>query len=206
MLGVDGEYAEGYVGNKTYYKGNIIEVDSYFWNKNNDNMWTMRELNTINLNNNYLLNIKEIWNNKISTSLWVIGGNTTDNIYNVSAKTTYQNEIINPVENTVFTAKIGLLYASDYGFAVSPNYWTTELYNYNENSLKNNNWMYMGLNEWIITPCTDNNFVFYLSDNGRMFYYFSLIGHHSVRPTFYLNSDISYVSGSGTSSDPFRIN
>ena len=28
---------------------------------------------------------------------------------------------------------------------------------------------------------------------------------HAVRPTFYLNSNVTYVSGSGTQTDPYRI-
>ncbi len=44
--------------------------------------------------------------------------------------TAYKNEIINPVSTnttdgvTEYTAKIGMMYASDYGFAADPSTWT----------------------------------------------------------------------------------
>ena len=46
--------------------------------------------------------------------------------------TAYQNEVVNPTpgscstpRETEYSAKIWLIYASDYGFAASPSAWTT---------------------------------------------------------------------------------
>ena len=36
-------------------------------------------------------------------------------------------------------------------------------------------------------------------------YYVDTDGNFTVRPCFYLNSDVSYSQGSGTGSDPIRI-
>lgn len=70
----------------------------------------------------------------------------------------------------------------------------------------------MGLREWSITRCavqmTSTGFV--LEEAGN-------IGNNNidditfragslVRPVFYLNSDVEYVSGTGTQSGPIRIN
>ena len=41
--------------------------------------------------------------------------------------------------------KIGLMYISDYGFAVSNNYWSETISNYDDVTLKSNNWMYSGI-------------------------------------------------------------
>ena len=169
-------------------------------------------MNTINLNYNFLNTFTEDWKNKISSENWIIGGNSIDNIIQFSIKNVYLNEIVNPTENVVYNTKIGLIYISDYGYAASPENWTTILSNYNNDTNRNNNWMYMGLREWSITRCavqmTSTGFV--LEEAGN-------IGNNNidditfragslVRPVFYLNSDVEYVSGTGTQSGPIRIN
>lgn len=61
-------------------------------------------------------------------------GNTQTNIVSVVPATAYKNEIINPVSTnttdgvTEYTAKIGMMYASDYGFAADPSTWTKSLF------------------------------------------------------------------------------
>ena len=47
-----------------------------------------------------------------------------DNIALEIPSVAYTNEITSPVENTTYSAKIGLMYANDYGFSVSPSGWT----------------------------------------------------------------------------------
>ena len=98
------------------------------------------------------------------------------------------------------------MYASDYGFAAAPSAWTANLGNYNGEAIKNVNWMYMGLNEWTISRRADNSDnAFYVNYVGSMGV--NDVGYSSgVRPSFNLSSSITYVSGSGTSSNPIRIN
>ena len=96
------------------------------------------------------------------------------------------------------------MYVSDYGYAASPENWTTELRNYHTVA-KNNNWMFMGAYEWTIdtiSPYHRSALAIYLIGNvgGR-----NLVESSEVRPTFYLNSDVTYVSGTGTQTNPYRI-
>ena len=136
---------------------------------------------------------------------WIVGGNTHLNI-STSVTNAYRNELVNPAELTTYNAKIGLMYVSDYGYAASSNYWTMALYDYNYVSV--NNWMYMGLAEWTITRRSDtSNYVFDISSSGDLDYV-SIDSYraYAIRPTFYLNSNVQYVSGTGTSSNPVRIN
>ena len=122
----------------------------------------------------------------------------------------YQNEIVGPVENTTYDAKIGLMYASDYGFAASPSAWTTTLYNYDGNdangtSIKTINWMYMGVWESTISRLSDSSSAaFRVLNDGRVFdgYVSNIYG---VRPSFNLVSSVKYVSGSGSMNDPVRM-
>ncbi len=107
---------------------------------------------------------------------------------------------------TTYSAKVGLMYASDYGFAAAPSAWTTGLSSYDGEAIKNVNWMYMGLYEWTISRNADDAFfVFYVYDTGNLGYD-SANGAYGVRPVFYLTSSVNYVSGSGTAADPISIN
>ena len=214
LLGTDGDYYgsnDPYMDD-TYYKGSLTSIDTYYWkNATVTNTWSESNLNKINLNTNFINNIGSTWANKITTTTWKVGGNTYDNIVMSIPSVAYQNEIVAPAKNTTYDAKIGLMYASDYGFAASPSAWTKTLDNYNGNdvngtSIKTINWMYMGYADWTISRLSDNsgNAFSVLGDgivsNGRDGY------DLGVRPVFNLMSTVTYVSGSGTQSDPIRIN
>ena len=216
LLGNDGDYSKMYTANNrdnSSYKGNnLANIAAYNWNKSNQNTWSLSNLNKTNLNKNFITNIGADWAAKIAETTWKVGGNTWANIGTQPAKTAYQNEIVNPVttnsqdNKTEYSAKIGLMYASDYGFAAAPSAWTTNLYDYNGEAIKNVNWMYMGLHEWTISRNADNAYnVFYVHNTGYV-YFNSALNAYGVRPVFNLSSSVNYVSGSGTAADPIRIN
>ena len=175
------------------------------------NKWNISELNTINLNTNYLNNIGESWSSKIAETTWKVGGNTYDTIYAAVPKTAYTNEITNPVADTTYDAKIGLIYVSDYYYAASSNNWSLVGYNSSDatadyRAATTSNWMYLGSNEWTITPLSSNEkYVFIIYSSGYVTSYKTKSSTASVRPVFYLDSLIKYMSGSGISSDPIVI-
>ena len=225
LLGADGDYSKMYTANNwdnSAYKGNnLANVAGYTWNyKNNttinsgygSNTWSTSLLNKTNLNKNFITNIGADWAAKIAETTWKVGGNTYANIASKPAKTAYQNEIVSPVTTnttdnaTEFSAKIGLMYASDYGFAAAPSAWTANLSSYNGEAIKNVNWMYMGLLEWTISRIASGAYyVFYVSDIGSVNSYYATLAL-ALRPVFYLTSSVNYVSGSGTAADPISIN
>ena len=93
------------------------------------------------------------------------------------------------------------------GYAVSNSYWTEALYDYNNSTLRSNNWMYLGYLEWTISRSADiSNDAFIVSSTGWVYSNIGVSATSAVRPVFYLNSNVTYVSGSGTESDPIRIN
>ena len=98
------------------------------------------------------------------------------------------------------------MYVSDYGFAANNSYWTIALYSYNDTALRSNNWLYLGSYEYTISLCSLNSYVVFLVFSRGHADYDSVTISDEVRPTFYLTSSTTYVSGSGTSSDPIRIN
>ena len=225
LLGTDGDYKQAYTAtgySSSSYKGNnLANVAVYTWNyKNNtsinsgngSNTWSTSLLNKTNLNKNFITNIGADWAAKIDTTTWKVGGNAWANIGTQPAKTAYQYEIVSPVTTnttdnaTTYSAKIGLMYASDYGFAAAPSAWTANLNTYNGEAIKNVNWMYMGLFEWTISRIAGSaSDVFYVISAGSLYHY-SANTAFGVRPVFYLSSSVNYASGSGTAADPISIN
>lgn len=214
MLGTDGrDYRGSYVdfnGESSNYKGNMTQSDiaAYRWNydtsvsSNGSNNWTTSEFNTINLNTNYWNYLGETWQNLIAPTTWHLGGMLSSG----TAKQFYDGERNNAgfdSNPTTYTDEIGLMYVSDYGFAASPSYWSTDVGSYN--SAVNSNWMYMGLYEWTITPSSSSShIVFYVHIVGVLSATDALNGY-AVRPVFYLNSNVEYAGGTGTESDPFTL-
>ena len=212
LLGTDGDYAG--IGNfdSSQYKGSLTSIDQYYWNNATvTNIWSESNLNKINLNTNFINNIGSTWANKIATTTWKVGGNTWDTIGSSVPKTAYQNEIVAPVENTTYDAKIGLMYASDYGFAASPSAWTTTLYNYDGNdangtSIETINWMHMGYEDLTISRDSDDSDIVFFVDSYAYMDSYSVSDGRGVRPSFSLSSSTTYVSGSGSMSNPIRVN
>ena len=221
-LGTDGDYSQTYKewGMDSTYKGTYGDgerIGVYYWNYkatgSATNTWSTSLLNKTNLNTNFINNIGTTWANKIATVTWKVGGNTYANISDVVPATTYQNEIVNPVTTnttdnaTTYSAKIGLMYVSDYGFAASPDAWTLTMSSYNNTTAKNNNWMYMGLYEWTISRDADySDNAFYVYNDGYVDNHYFVDDNFGVRASFSLESSVSYVSGSGSMSDPIVIN
>ena len=220
LLGENGEYSRDTYSKSKFstYKGELTTINRYYWNlSTKTNTWSESSLNKVNLNKNFINNIRSEWASKIDTTTWKVGGNTWANIGEQPAKTAYQNEIVNPVitnttdSKTEYKAKVGLMYVSNYGFAAAPSAWT--LVGWDSDSTKDYrtatsiNWIYMGLDEWLISRNADGSGSAFLVDNYGRVSYGSVSGdNYGVRPSFNLSSFITYVSGSGTQSDPIRIN
>ncbi len=84
----------------------------------------------------------------------------------------YQEEIVNTVasnttDNAIeYNAKIGLMYVSDYGCAVSPSAWTLPVFEY---YFSMSNWMYIGISEWTISHTSDSSaMAWYVVSNGTV--------------------------------------
>lgn len=173
---------------------------------------------------NYLYTIKEKYQAMISESVWNIGGNNynpstepvglpTIEQYNAErGNITYKNS-----RPTTWTGKIGLIYASDYGYASTDaecrnNLRAGQVYNAETNTYdytnvkcKNNNWLHKGFWYWTLSPCSGNpSGVFgvggegFVGTNGVC--YFS-----EVFAVTYLTSDIRFIKGDGTSSSPYKL-
>ena len=179
------------------------------WNTSDDNTWSSSSLNTY-LNGEYLTSLGTIAD-KIATTTWKVGGGSRSKIVTSVPKTAYQNEVGSSASTTTVDKKIGLMYVSDYYYSASPSAWT--LVGYNEFDATKDyrvantiNWLYSGSYEWTISR--------YSNDTGNAFYVYStgyvtflnVASSRGVRPSFNLESSVKYVSGSGSMSDPVRVN
>ena len=214
LLGTDGDYSDSSTPNSSYYKGSLTSINTYYWNNKAankaSNEWSTSLLNKINLNTNYLNNIGTIWSNMIEDATWKVSGHSTSE---VTPREMYTREITNATKTygpSDGTSKIGLMYASDYGFAASPSAWTKTLFNYDGNDVNGTsiitiNWMYMGHSEWTISPYSSSSGgVFFLDDDGYVSYYTTTYGYGS-RPVLYLKASVLYAGGLGTKDSPITL-
>ena len=172
------------------------------WDTNDSNTWSTSSLNTY-LNGEYLTSLGTLAD-KIATTTWKVGGGSTTYLYDVP-KTAYQYEVGSSASTTTYDAKIGLMYASDYGFAADQSGWTTKLSSYNSN--KSKNWLNTGKYiEWTLSRNSDNtDNAFGVISTGYVDNY-NVTKSYVVRPSFNLESSVKYVSGSGSMSGPVRVN
>ena len=179
-------------------------LGDYYWSgssSNSSNTWSRSTLNTRTLNGTYLNGLGTTWSDMIETHTWKVGGmawSTTNTV-----KQYYTTELGSSSSNTTYSAKIGLMYVSDYGYAASPNYWTTKLYNYEPS--KGSNWLNVNINEWTISRSSDfAGRAFRVYSTGDV-YGVNVSSNLGVRPSFYLKSNVAITSGDGSSTNPYRL-
>ena len=178
---------------------------SYEWNSERDSTWnpytkTYPDIRTT-LNSTYYNTLGTTWQNKIATHAYKVGGMAYSS--KNTAKQYYNTEVGSRSSSTTDSMKIGLMYVSDYGFAASPDYWTTGLYSYQPS--KSSNWMNINIHEWTISRDSDDSYYAFSVRSAGDVANSPVYNSYGVRPVFYLTSSTEYLSGSGTSSDPIRI-
>ncbi len=222
------------LGNRAPSTNNTVKIirndviGSFAWDKDNTNNWTTAELNTNILNNLYLNSTSGTCNfystsvtkpcsftknglknvlDYIETATWNLGAGTTSN-----ADTMYKNERGTVVGTSgapiVTTAKVGLMYASDFGYSVknsSCNHSSTSLVSYDKTACSGSAWMLKNGNEWTLSPYSSGaNYVFCVDGYADVNINAANYGF-GARPVLYLNSNVYYLSGTGTITDPFQI-
>ena len=150
--------------------------------------------------------IKENYQTMISDAIWNLGASnyTGTNLFTIEqydaerGTITYKNS-----RPTTWTGKIGLIYASDYGYA------SIELgchNNLTDSSCKTNNWLYKN-NGWSLTlsPCSgSSNEIFRVNGNGVVSKSITYI-YNAVFPSIYLKSDIKLLIGTGEKTNPYKL-
>ena len=205
QTGTGEAYSNTYSGtgwSTSYYKGDqsVSQIGVYFWNPSGTNTWSNSSLTTTNLNDTFLDSFSSTWRNKIADATWYVNGYST----NSATPAEFQDA---ESTGTPWRGKIGLMYVSDYGFAASPSAWTSNVGSYDSSSITGNNWMYMGLVEWTISrDSSQTDRAYRVNNSGYVYSYGVYSSGPAVRPCFYVTSNVTYVGGTGTKSNPIRIN
>ena len=179
------------------------------WHTSQVNNWSSSSLNTY-LNGEYLTSLGTLAE-KIATTTWKVGGGDEANISFSVPATAYQYEVGSSASTTTVDKKIGLMYVSDYYYGASPSAWT--LVGYDSDATKDyraatsTNWLYLGSTEWTISRNSGYTYLAFLVNSAGYVYYSGYVPVSlAVRPSFNLLSSVKYISGSGSMSDPVRIN
>ena len=169
--------------------------------------------------------IKSNYQNMISESVWNIGGNNYSNPssppyglplldqYNKERGTiTYQNS-----RPTEWTGKVGLIYASDYGYASTNSECRENLragvtydtandsWDYSNGKCKTDNWLFKNFWYWTLSPSSGSSTsVFRVRGDGAV-RDDSAYDSAGVLPAVFLKSDILIAGGTGIESDPYTI-
>ena len=99
-------------------------------------------------------------------------------------------------------SKIGLMYASDWGYAIEG---FTEVLGSSgrPQSYMNKNWLFSNGHEWTISAY-NSSYPLDVSNSGYL-NVLSVSDGFAARPVLYLKSSVYVVSGTGTKVDPYRI-
>lgn len=175
------------------YLGKASTCDGYCYliNSNNQNISVGCDYSSdgIDANDYYGKMIEDVYYN--------IG--TGDGTYK-NAANYYTQET---TSHTTTASKIGLMYASDWGYTIEGFSGVLGEEGY-PSSYMDKNWLFSNGGEWTMTSYSSTNLVGIVdggwlgSSSARSFGY-------TVRPVLYLKSDVYVVSGTGTQVDPYRI-
>ena len=155
--------------------------------------------------------------NAIETVVWNLGGTASyTSASNGLASHFYGYERGTTVYSgrpTTWTGKVGLMYPSDYGYATGGSSSTSratclakELYNWDSlGDCYNNDYLFNSAYQWTLAPGSGGAYrVFYVTSVGYVGYDYANL-YSGVRPALYLKSNISVDSGTGESSNPYRL-
>ena len=142
--------------------------------------------------------------NMIGQTKYYLGGNSTSDVY---ADDYYTFER-NTTENTEWTGYVGIMYPSDYAYATDLSVCTKTGYNYDtDDNCKGKDWLLgTSKNTWTIAPYSSHSYyAFLVYSSGYVYYDYYVYDASGVRPVLYLRSNVSIVSGEGTSDNPYVL-
>ena len=202
-------------------------LDGLAWNGSDTNDWSAATLQQ-QLNNGYLnatdstcnfysgytktcyfseTGINSTARGMIESVVWNLGGTSSTSATADSFYTAERGTTVYSGRPTEWTGKVGLMYPSDYGYAVLASSCgrTTNLESYNKTVCAGNNWLKSDSYQWTLTPISSySSDVFFVYNRGYLDINFANIGN-GASPSIYLKSNIAIMGGSGIYSDPYLL-
>ena len=183
-------------------------IGDKYWDEKATNDWVKPSTLNTELNTTYLNNLSPTAQSMIENTKYYLGG---------YSKSTIQKDVMYQYERKIngstyyngsnpnsWVGKLGLMYASDYGYAASDEC-TQNLYNYNNATCKNNNWLLKRKEEWLLPQnAGTSNYAFIVRSDGEVNSIY-VKNTDVVRPVLYLTSSVEITGGKGTSTDPYLI-
>ncbi len=148
----------------------------------------------------------------IGNTKYYLGGYNTSDIqkdvmyqYERKIQNAKSNEFYYGTNPNSFIGKLALMYASDYGYAASDEC-TQNLYNYDNATCKNNNWLFKGMDEWLLLQyAIHSDFAFGVRSGGRAVSDRVYYNQFAARPVLYLISSAQITGGYGTIGSPYTL-
>ena len=212
-------------------------TDGKKWNSAGTNNWSTASLKTeLNGTYLTTLlgspNVNSKLSNSIANAKWHLGGASSSNYNTLTAEGIYKEErntsaIYSGNPSSIY-AKVGLMYPSDYGYATiggtninKSECRTRDLYDWDGSiysDCRNNDWLFISQNnfvnnvEWTITPRSDTSGnVLHIRSTGNVSHQYNYIDvpnfYWAARPTFYLDSSVLKIvgTGDGTKDNAYRV-
>ena len=202
-------------------------IGSFAWHKSNTNDWTKASLNTEILNNLYLnsasgtcstsvgkscsfvnnglANVQDF----IETATWNLGGHNSTSVTTSAMYTYERGTTVYSGRPVVTTAKVGLMYPSDYGYSVTNancSHTSKNLGSYNTAACGGKAWLLKYGFEWTSTPSSGSSSnVFYVDGLAYVNYGNYAPYGYGVRPVLYLKSNIYVTGGDGSINNPYQL-
>ena len=174
----------------TCYLGKTLSCDSYCYTYSTSAAGTC-DYSSIGINPS------DYYGNMVEDVYYNVGVPTTEEF--VNADNQYTKEIASYASTT---SKIGLMYASDWGYAIEG--FTGVLGSSgNPASYMNKNWLFSNGYEWTMSAHSSSYPIGVLGSGCLTSY--SASDGFAARPVLYLKPDVYVVSGTGTNTDPYTL-
>lgn len=192
-------------------------IGKFAWDSNNVNNWNIASLQT-NLNSGTW----ETWKlsneakSLVKNAVWNLGGTSSSGVtsYFPSQIYEYERGTLTYGTNLIsWTGTVGLMYPSDYGFAVGgidrETCLTKDLYHWNDTNnenCKSNNWLYDNeKTQWTMMPVMANSiFAIFVHSRGYVDQSYAT-QLFAVRPTVFLDPNIKIYDGNGSKENPYIL-
>ena len=171
------------------------------WDSSKSNDWTRpASLNTT------LQARSEASSSLIDNAVWNLG--KISGAY-ATTKFTYDTERGTQSQPTTWLGKVGLIYMSDYGYAVGGSLRNSclrkNLIGYNTDNCMNNDWLHKGYDYFtLMANSVYSNGCFTVDKDGFINYHL-VYDAFAIHPVVYLKSSVKITGGAGSSSSPFTL-
>ena len=179
------------------------------WDTGESNNWARPATLNTELNTTYLNSLDSTSKSMISNAKFYLGGyggsKIKKDVMNQYERKINGSKYFYKTNPNSWVGKLGLMYASDYGYAVSDEC-TSNLYDYNNTTCKTNNWLFKSINEWLLPQyATFSSYALYVYSGGNVYNYVVNRSQNGARPVLYLKSNVKITGGDGTSSNPYIL-